>query len=126
MKRLILLMHCHDKKGIIAGVTDFIHQRQGNIVYIDQYVDRIHSAFFMRVVLEGNFDTDAFSEFQDAFNQELGKLFELNCTFYLEEKRPKLAVFVSKYEHCLYDILAQQQAGKLHCEIPFIIRNHKK
>lgn len=125
MKRLILLMHCHDKKGIIAGVTDFIHQRQGNIVYIDQYVDRIHSAFFMRVVLEGNFDTDAFSEFQDAFNQELGKLFELNCTFYLEEKRPKLAVFVSKYEHCLYDILAQQQAGKLHCEIPFIISNHK-
>ena len=125
MKRLILLMHCHDKKGIIAGVTDFIHQRQGNIVYIDQYVDRIHSAFFMRVVLEGNFDTDAFSEFQDAFNQELGKLFELNCTFYLEEKRPKLAVFVSKYEHCLYDILAQQQAGKLHCRIPFIISNHK-
>ena len=125
MKRLILLMHCLDKKGIIAGVTDFIHQRQGNIVYIDQYVDRIHSAFFMRVVLEGNFDTDAFSEFQDAFNQELGKLFELNCTFYLEEKRPKLAVFVSKYEHCLYDILAQQQAGKLHCDIPFIISNHK-
>mgnify|MGYP005749342321 FL=1 len=125
MKRLILLMHCHDKKGIIAGVTDFIHQRQGNIVYIDQYVDRIYGAFFMRVVLEGNFDTDAFSEFQDAFNQELGKLFELNCTFYLEEKRPKLAVFVSKYEHCLYDILAQQQAGKLHCRIPFIISNHK-
>ena len=125
MKRLILLMHCNDKKGIIAGVTDFIHQRNGNIVYIDQYVDRIHSAFFMRVVLEANFDTNIFSEFQEAFNQKLGKLFEISCTFFLEEKRPKMAVFVSKYEHCLYDILAQQQAGKLNCEIPFIVSNHK-
>ena len=45
MKRLILLMHCPDKKGIIAAVTNFIHQRNGNIVYIDQYVDRIQGAF---------------------------------------------------------------------------------
>jgi len=125
MKRLILLMHCQDKKGIIASVTNFIHQRQGNIVYIDQYVDRIHSAFFMRVVIEGQFDPIAFEEFKRVFMDDLGATFKLNCTFYLEENKPKLAVFVSKYEHCLYDILAQQQAGKLHCEIPFIIGNHK-
>ncbi|MGB1020389.1 MAG: formyltetrahydrofolate deformylase [Flavobacteriaceae bacterium] len=125
MKRLILLMHCHDKKGIIAAVTSFIHQRQGNIVYIDQYVDRIHSAFFMRVVIEGHFNGPSFEEFKQVFNTELGIPFELNCAFYLEEKKPKLAVFVSKYEHCLYDILAQQQAGKLHCEIPFVLSNHK-
>ncbi|MGD2004490.1 MAG: formyltetrahydrofolate deformylase [Flavobacteriaceae bacterium] len=125
MKRLILLMHCQDKKGIIASVTNFIHQRQGNIVYIDQYVDRIHSAFFMRVVIEGQFDPIAFEEFKRVFMDDLGATFKLNCTFYLEENKPKLAVFVSKYEHCLYDILAQQQAGKLHCEIPFIISNHK-
>ena len=60
MKRLILLMHCNDKKGIIAGVTDFIHQRNGNIVYIDQYVETKHSAFFMRVLLEAKFDTKIF------------------------------------------------------------------
>ena len=125
MKRLILLMHCHDKKGIIAAVTNFIHQRQGNIVYIDQYVDRIRSAFFMRVVIEGHFDGPFFEEFKQVFNTKLGIPFELNCAFYLEEKKPKLAVFVSKYEHCLYDILAQQQAGKLHCEIPFVLSNHK-
>ncbi|MGA1030374.1 MAG: formyltetrahydrofolate deformylase [Flavobacteriaceae bacterium] len=125
MKRLILLMHCQDKKGIIASVTNFIHQRQGNIVYIDQHVDRIHSAFFMRVVIEGQFDPIAFEEFKRVFMDDLGATFKLNCTFYLEENKPKLAVFVSKYEHCLYDILAQQQAGKLHCEIPFIISNHK-
>ncbi len=118
-------MHCQDKKGIIASVTNFIHQRQGNIVYIDQYVDRIHSAFFMRVVIEGQFDPIAFEEFKRVFMDDLGATFKLNCTFYLEENKPKLAVFVSKYEHCLYDILAQQQAGKLHCEIPFIISNHK-
>jgi len=118
-------MHCQDKKGIIASVTNFIHQRQGNIVYIDQYVDLIHSAFFMRVVIEGQFDPIAFEEFKRVFMDDLGATFKLNCTFYLEENKPKLAVFVSKYEHCLYDILAQQQAGKLHCEIPFIISNHK-
>ena len=118
-------MHCQDKKGIIASVTNFIHQRQGNIVYIDQHVDRIHSAFFMRVVIEGQFDPIAFEEFKRVFMDDLGATFKLNCTFYLEENKPKLAVFVSKYEHCLYDILAQQQAGKLHCEIPFIISNHK-
>lgn len=118
-------MHCQDKKGIIASVTNFIHKRQGNIVYIDQHVDRIHSAFFMRVVIEGQFDPIAFEEFKRVFMDDLGATFKLNCTFYLEENKPKLAVFVSKYEHCLYDILAQQQAGKLHCEIPFIISNHK-
>lgn len=49
-------MHCPDKKGIIAAVTNFIHQHNGNIVYIDQYLDRIQSAFFMRIEVEGDFN----------------------------------------------------------------------
>ena len=124
MKRLVLLMHCPDKKGIIAAVTNFIHQKNGNIVYIDQYVDRVQGAFFMRVEVEGVFDLTSFERFKLDFQKELGIHFEMQCSFYLADLLPKMAVFVSKYDHCLYDILAQQRSGKLACTIPFIISNH--
>jgi len=118
-------MHCPDKKGIIATVTNFIHQKNGNIVYIDQYVDRIQGTFFMRVEVEGLFDLKSFERFKLEFQKELGIHFEMQCSFYLADVLPKMAVFVSKYDHCLYDILAQQRSGKLACTIPFIISNHK-
>ncbi|MEL0073011.1 MAG: formyltetrahydrofolate deformylase [Flavobacteriaceae bacterium] len=124
MKRLVLLMHCPDKKGIIAAVTNFIHQKNGNIVYIDQYVDRVQGAFFMRVEVEGVFDLPSFERFKLDFQKELGIHFEMQCSFYLADLLPKMAVFVSKYDHCLYDILTQQRSGKLACTIPFIISNH--
>jgi len=124
VKRLVLLMHCPDKKGIIAAVTNFINQKNGNIVYIDQYVDRVQGAFFMRVEVEGVFDLPSFERFKLDFQKELGIHFEMQCSFYLADLLPKMAVFVSKYDHCLYDILAQQRSGKLACTIPFIISNH--
>lgn len=123
--RLVLLMHCPDQKGIIASVTEFIHQRNGNIIYIDQYVDRSQDAFFMRMVVEDSNKTIDFKTFKNDFVLELGAAFQLKCDFYQEERFPKMAVFVSKYDHCLYDILSQQRSGKLNCEIPFIISNHK-
>ena len=125
MKRITLLMYCIDKKGIIASVTDYIHKNQGNIVYIDQYVDRTQGDFFMRVVVEANFDKERFLTFKKEFESTLGKEFDLECNFYLEKDRPRLAIFVSKYDHCLYDLLTQQLAGKLSCEIPFILSNHQ-
>ena len=123
--RLVLLMHCPDQKGIIASVTEFIHQRNGNIIYIDQYVDRSQDAFFMRMVVEDSNKTIDFKTFKNDFVLELGAAFQLKCDFYQEERLPKMAIFVSKYDHCLYDILSQQRSGKLNCEIPFIISNHK-
>ena len=118
-------MHCPDKKGIIAAVTNFIHHRNGNIVYIDQYVDRIQSAFFMRIEIEGHFNQTDFKKFKTTFHESLGKTFQMSCSFYLASVLPKMAVFISKYDHCLYDILAQQSSGKLACTIPFIVSNHK-
>ena len=123
--RLVLLMHCPDQKGIIASVTEFIHQRNGNIIYIDQYVDRSQDAFFMRMMVEDSNKTIDFKTFKSDFALELGAAFQLKCDFYQEERLPKMAVFVSKYDHCLYDILSQQRSGKLNCEIPFILSNHK-
>tara|TARA_B100001989_G_scaffold72543_2_gene49558 strand:- start:61 stop:894 length:834 start_codon:yes stop_codon:yes gene_type:complete len=117
-------MYCSDQKGIIAAVTNFIHQKGGNITYIDQYVDRPNEAFFMRI--ECDFIDDSFnlSKFQKNFNDNIGNRFSLNCNFYLKSDKPKMAVFVSKYDHCLYDILAKQQSGELAAEIPFILSNH--
>ena len=124
MNQITLLMYCADQKGIIAAVTNFIHQNQGNITYIDQYVDRPNAAFFMRVECDLNGSDFNFESFKVQFNEDLGKRFSLHCDFYLKNLKPKMAVFVSKYDHCLYDILAKQQSGELAAEIPFILSNH--
>ena len=94
--RLVLLMHCPDQKGIIASVTEFIHQQNGNIIYIDQYVDRSQDAFFMRMVVEDSNKTIDFNAFKNDFALELGAAFQLKCDFYQEERLPKMAIFVSK------------------------------
>ncbi|MDA8758597.1 formyltetrahydrofolate deformylase [Flavobacteriaceae bacterium] len=124
MNQITLLMYCTDQKGIIAAVTNFIHQSQGNITYIDQYVDRPNAAFFMRVECDMNGNDFDFQDFKNQFHQDLGTRFSLHCDFYLKNQKPKMAVFVSKYDHCLYDIMAKQQSGELAAEIPFILSNH--
>ena len=124
MNQITMLMYCTDQKGIIAAVTNFIHQSQGNITYIDQYVDRPNAVFFMRVECDLNGNDFNFQDFKAQFHQDLGKRFSLHCDFYLKNQKPKMAVFVSKYEHCLYDILAKQESGELAAEIPFILSNH--
>ena len=117
-------MYCADQKGIIAAVTNFIHQKEGNITYIDQYVDRPNGAFFMRVECDFIGDSFNLNKFKKNFNDEIGNSFSLHCDFYLKCQKPRMAVFVSKYDHCLYDILAKQQSGELAAEIPFILSNH--
>jgi len=124
MNHITILMYCADQKGIIAAVTNFMHHKEGNITYIDQYVDRPNRAFFMRIesdFIENSFDLE---KFKKSFNDEIGNRFSLNCNFYLKSKKPRMAVFVSKYDHCLYDILAKQQSGELAAYIPFILSNH--
>lgn len=117
-------MYCADQKGIIAAVTNFIHQKEGNITYIDQYVDRPNGVFFMRVECDFIGDSFNLNKFKKNFNDEIGNSFSLHCDFYLKGQKPRMAVFVSKYDHCLYDILAKQQSGELAAEIPFILSNH--
>ena len=127
MKHITLVMHCPDQKGIIASVTNFIHENKGNIVYIDQYVDRENKVFFMRVEVDFSEHPDfELKKFETSFETFVGQKFKLDCQFYDQSKPPKMAVFVSKYDHCLYDILSQQLAGELAVDIPFIISNHKE
>ncbi|MGB1971596.1 MAG: formyltetrahydrofolate deformylase [Flavobacteriaceae bacterium] len=124
MTKFILNIHCLDQKGIIATVTNFIHQNKGNILYIDQYVDRENALFFMR--LECEFIQNNFSkkDFIETFNVNVKEPFQLTYELYDLDNRPKMALFVSKYDHCLYDILARSQSNEFEVDIPFILSNH--
>tara|TARA_Y100000815_G_scaffold80980_1_gene70122 strand:- start:2630 stop:2968 length:339 start_codon:yes stop_codon:yes gene_type:complete len=107
MDKITLLIHCKDQPNIIASVSNFIANNKGNIVYLDQHVDREQDIFFMR--LECEFSSNSFSleDFKMDFNNGLVKTFHLKWRIYSSEKKPKMAVFVSKYDHCLYDILGR-------------------
>ena len=124
MKRITLVMNCPDQKGIIAAVTNFIHDTNGNIVYIDQYVDRINSIFFMRVECELKVDNQSVEDFKLNFKKSVGNKYDLKTDIYLNNVLPRMALFVSKYDHCLYDILGRHQSGELKIKIPFILSNH--
>ena len=124
MNKITLLIHCKDQPNIIASVTNFMAKNDGNIVYIDQHVDREQDIFFMR--LECEFISDSFSieEFKYSFSKSLAEKFNLKWRIYSAERKPKMALFVSKYDHCLYDILGRYNSGELFLEIPFILSNH--
>lgn len=124
MNKITLLIHCKDQSNIIASVTNFMANNAGNIVYIDQHVDREQNIFFMR--LECEFASEAFSieNFKLLFKIALVDQFELKWRMYAAERKPRMALFVSKYDHCLYDILGRYNSGELFLEIPFILSNH--
>lgn len=125
MYTTILLIQCPDQKGIISDVTSFVYEHKGNIVYIDQYVDRENAAFFMR--LEAELDEEQFPHktFTQAFTDGPAKKFSMNWSHQPKSYKPKMAVFVSKYDHCLYDLLGRYKAGELAVDIPFILSNHQ-
>ncbi|MDO1513963.1 formyltetrahydrofolate deformylase [Maribacter confluentis] len=119
-----ILVHCPDQSGIISTVTGFIHKNQGNIVYLDQHVDKNADVFFMRTVIE--FDTHFLDleKFKTLFQEELASKYKMKWSLHTDEKLPNMAIFVSKYNHCLYDLLSRYRSGELAVEIPFILSNH--
>ena len=124
MNKITLLIHCPDQSGIIASVTNFIADNKGNIVYIDQHVDREQDIFFMR--LESEFADTSFllDALKNKFKDTLVKKFAMKWRIYSSDEKVKMALFVSKYDHCLYDILGRYNSGELNVEIPFILSNH--
>jgi len=119
-----ILIHCPDQSGIISAVTSFIHSKGGNIIYLDQHVDKEADVFFMR--LESDFDNNLFEiiDFKREFRLKLAEVYQMEWSIHLAEVLPKMAIFVSKYNHCLYDLLSRFKSGELKTEIPFIISNH--
>lgn len=124
MKSITLLIHCPDQSGIIASVTNFFAVNKGNIVYIDQHVDREQDIFFMRLESEFNGDALQIDALTHNFKTLIADEFQMKWRIYASEDKPKMALFVSKYDHCLYDILGRYNSGELEVTIPFIVSNH--
>ena len=121
----ILLLHCPDKPGIISEITRFITDNKGNIVYLDQYVDRQDGMFFMRI----EWELDGFLIPRDKVREYISTLYAkrygITFNLYFNDEKPRMAIFVSKMSHCLYDLLARYKAGEWEVEIPCIISNHE-
>ncbi|MBQ4632813.1 MAG: formyltetrahydrofolate deformylase [Prevotella sp.] len=121
----ILLLHCPDKQGIITEVTKFITDNKGNIVYLDQYVDRQDGMFFMRI----EWELDNFLIPRNKLNEYIHTLYaqryQMTFSLYFNDEKPRMAIFVSKMSHCLYDLLARYKAGEWNVDIPCIISNHE-
>ena len=124
MKTAKLLLHCPDKPGILAEVTDFITVNKGNIIYLDQYVDHVENIFFMRIEWELKDFLVPQEKIEDYFRTLYGQKYEMDFRLYFSDVKPRMAIFVSKMSHCLFDMLARYTAGEWNVEIPLIISNH--
>jgi len=120
----ILLIHCPDKPGIVVTITDFIHNNGGNILYLDQHVDSERGVFFMRI----EWDLEKFviqrEKIAEYFETLVASRYQMSSQLYFSDKKPRMALFVSKMSHCFYDLLARYECGELNVEIPIIISNH--
>ncbi len=122
--KIIILINCPDQSGIVSSVTNFIHQKKGNIVYLDQHVDKSANIFFMRLesdFIKEDFDIDIF---KTSFSANISSLYNMEWSIHTEGVKPKMAIFVSKYNHCLYDLLSRFNSGELDVDVPFILSNH--
>jgi formyltetrahydrofolate deformylase len=122
-KTAILVLSCPDRKGIVASVADFLLQNNANIVHSDQHQDRENQLFLAR--LEWSLDGFKLSdrEFYAAFDG-IAREFEMNWRLTFSSTRPRVAILVSKQDHCLVDLLYRHRSGELRCEIPLIVSNH--
>ena len=121
----ILLLHCPDKQGIITEITKFITDNNGNIVYLDQYVDSLDGMFFMRLEWELSNFTIPREKLKDYIQTLYAQRYDMTFSLYFSDVKPRMAIFVSKMSHCLYDLLARYNAGEWNVEIPCIISNHE-
>jgi formyltetrahydrofolate deformylase len=121
----ILLMHCNDQKGIVADVTEFINNNQGNIITLDEHVDRLDKVFYMRIEWELNGFLIPQEKIADFFGTLIAAKFNMTWNIYFSDQRPRMAIFVSKLSHCLYDILSRVHSGEWDVDIPLIISNHR-
>ena len=119
----ILLISCPDRKGLVATIADFLYRHNANILHADQHQDSANGLFLMRM----EWDLEDFNlniaDFHLHFTP-IAEQFQMQWRLALSSQRPRVAIFVSRYDHCLADLLYRHQSGELHCDIPLIIGNH--
>lgn len=119
----VLLLSCPDRKGVVASVSGFLYQHGGNILHADEHGDRDSNTFLMRVEFDPAELDIPLSDFSWNF-AEIAKRFDLHWRLALTDVRQRVAILVSKYDHCLVDLLYRHQSGELACEVACIISNH--
>lgn len=119
----VLLIKCQDRKGLVAAITKLLSEHGVNILDLRQHTDE-KNIFFQRI----HFDMAG----MDISRKQLESLLEIECGRYqmnwrisYKDVKKRMAIFVSKYEHCIYDLLLRHRLGELDCEIPLIISNHE-
>ena len=118
-----LLISCRDQKGLVAAVSDFLYRNNGNIIHADQHTDPEEDVFLQRVewglrgfAIEREEIAEAFGPIAERF----GMAWSLRFSDYV----PRIAIFVSKLPHCMYDLLARWRLGELRAEVPLAVSNH--
>jgi formyltetrahydrofolate deformylase len=124
----ILLVSCPDAKGEVATIADFVYRHNGNILHADEHADEESGLFLMRVEFDPkDFDIDLTDRDLADFSRHffpIAEKFQMNWRLAQSSHRQRMIILVSKYDHCLVDLLYRHQSGELACEIPLVISNH--
>jgi formyltetrahydrofolate deformylase len=124
----ILLISCPDRKGEVATIADFVYRHGGNILHADEHADEESGLFLMRVEFDPkDFDIDLSQKDLAAFGKHfspIAKDFKMQWRLAQSSQRQRMIILVSKYDHCLVDLLYRHKSGELACDIPLIISNH--
>jgi formyltetrahydrofolate deformylase len=124
-EKATLLLYCPDVKGIVLTVSEFIFKNGGNVIDLEQHLDAPTKIFFMRV----HWDLNGFSipeeKISEYFKTLIAEKYQMTWSIQLSNARPKMALFVTKLTHCLYDILGRWKSNDWQVDIPVIISNHK-
>jgi formyltetrahydrofolate deformylase len=119
----ILLISCPDRKGEVATIADFVYRHNGNILHADEHADEESGLFLMRVEFDPrDFNIDL-ADFGKHFSP-VAETFHMKWRLAQSSRRQRMIILVSKYDHCLVDLLYRHRSGELACDIPLIISNH--
>ena len=119
----VLLISCPDRKGLVAVISDFVFRHDGNILHADEHRDAETGLFLMRV----EFDPSGMDVGLDELATQFAKLaerYEMRWRLAKGQRRPRMGILVSQYDHCLADLLYRHKAGELDCDIPLVLSNH--
>jgi len=118
-----LLIKCQDRKGLVAAITKLLSDHGVNILDLQQHTDE-KNIFFQRILFDMNgMDIDR-KTLEGLLSNECGR-YQMNWRVAYKDVKKRMAIFVSKYEHCIYDLLLRHRLGELDCEIPLIVSNHE-
>ncbi len=119
-----LLVCCPDRKGLVAALAQLLYGHGANILDADQHTDAMAGMFFQRI----RFDLSEMHTDRRALEHAIGEVaerFSMDWSLRYAASRKRMAIFVSRYDHCLYDLLLRHRAGELVCDIPLIVSNHE-